>query len=191
MNTKPRSSAKSQNGAARLRRGGEAAWFTAFFLRAVPENEAPVHSYGDQRLIEVLLVLADHSGMVALDEEDGLLMVSLSCVGYMDDALKDAKTALAAALTSAGISGYEIVGARMADAPGILNRVTADEPLRLLSVTEVSKALGVSKQRVSTMVRTGKLPAPEAAVGTAPGWLPQTVISVISRRREAEIVNLP
>lgn len=46
--------------------------------------------------------------------------------------------------------------------------------IRYYSVTEVARLRGVSKQRVSQMIREGKL-VPDCYVGSAPGFLEATV----------------
>jgi excisionase family DNA binding protein len=169
-------------------------WLVAFRLRMQSAKRAPVvASIGDPRVTAFLLALVPYHGMVSVDEDGVALNVSVRSGGSMDEALIDAKSVLYAGLKKAGISGYRVEAARMSDRSSVVQSLEQDVPVRLLSVTELAKVLGVSKQRVSKMMQTGKLPAPDATVGGAPGWLPAGIEHVLAtrRQRDVELIDLP
>jgi len=130
--------------------------------------------------------------MVSIDEDGDAMSVSVRASGHMDDALVEAKAALMAALSKTHLGGLRIEGARMADRPAVLSAIDSETPIRLLSVTEVAKTIGVSKQRVSAMVKSGRIPEPDAIVGSAPGWLSGNIEAYASSRAQQKLlVDLP
>jgi len=173
---------------------GDTRWLVAFRLTrdTARRKTSNIESVGDPRVAALISSTAPYHGMVSVDDGGRAMTVSMRSTGHMDDALSDSKAVLLACLRKADVRGWRIEAARMAETGSVLEVADLGGSVRLLSVTEVAKALGVSKQRVSKMLQTGKLPEPDAMVGSAPGWLPTKVEAVLARRdRQGELVDLP
>lgn len=155
-------------------------WVVMFELASKLEQTNVVSSYDDQRLDQILEFLAPLGSTASLDGD--LLVVTMSVQGFIDEGLARAKEFLIAAMEHAGVDDYQIVTANIVKEHDVLRPRPDQDPIHLLSVTEVAKKLGVSKQRVSAMVKSGRLPPPAARVGNAPGFLEEQLSDAIAER---------
>jgi hypothetical protein len=129
----------------------------------------------------VLDVLEDRAPVARTDIDE--FRITFDAAGDLEGALVDAKTSLTSALTVAALTGFEIAGVTAVAHDDFADRVRQGDEPRYLSVTETAKVLGVSKQRVSQMVRERSGLKPDCYVGGAPGFKEATVLRSLGRRR--------
>ncbi len=133
----------------------------------------------------LLDVLEDRSPVARSDAEE--LRITFDTTGELESAVADAKESLYSALCLANLGGFEIVSASIIDHVDFDKQRRESEAPRFLSVTETAVRLGVSKQRVSQMVRERKDLVPDCYVGGAPGFRESTVLRILARRSTAKL----
>lgn len=142
-------------------------WSVSFELAPVSGDDSPLPL--ELQTVKRLLDVLEDRAPVARPEEL-ILQITFNCAGDMTEALRDAKETLESALALAGIKGLDICGANIISHDDFSTRMRAGDRPRYLSVTETAKVLGVSKQRVSQMVRERRGLVPDAFVGDAPAF---------------------
>jgi hypothetical protein len=150
-----------------------AMWFVSYLLN-VPTNTS------NDQISDLADFLAGRCGTVSCDGQD--LRLSFIVPGQMDLVIQESRDIVAAAVTSVGIPNYHLRSVRMVDEQDMASQLTRNETPRMLSVTETARVLGVSKQRVSAMMRSGKLPEPDGYIGDTPGFFPSTVADFAAHR---------
>lgn len=93
--------------------------------------------------------------------------------------------ALRSALSEIGVEAPDLEVVRLARSRDFDDSVaTAEMPPNYLSLAEVAKQLGVSRQRATVMHQTGKLPRHVVSIGRSIGFLPADIDRLAETRSE-------
>ena len=97
---------------------------------------------------------------------------SKSPIQTIEHALAQGRTWVVGAAESVGLKGSEIVRLEAIEGDTFHAQLEVRE---LLGAAELSRFLGVTRQRISQLKKSGALPRPDAQVAATPLWLRQTM----------------
>lgn len=133
---------------------------------------APVdHDFAD----EVIGALASHGPALSVAGDEVSVRFSVDAP-TVEDACQEALALFRRALPTLQVFR---IGAETADE--LDRRLAEDGAPELLGVTELARALGVSKQRISELTESGRFPAPVARLKAGPVWQRSAIARFVRR----------
>jgi predicted DNA-binding transcriptional regulator AlpA len=164
--------------------GSAVSWYVTVRLQIGPNASPPLVDLSDGRIQYLASALAPHAGIISAIRTD-VVDVTIAITNTMDKALEKAVTLVYDAALKSGFDSIMVSRASMISDEDTFNALDEDRPPKFLSVSETARLLGVSRQMVSKMYKTGKLPNPVCHVGVSPGFARSDIERLLEKRENS------
>lgn len=150
--------------------GGAIEWAVSL-VSAAPSGEHPVDASPKLALVlsEALDAVGASAAVTSVSDDRLEATFTMTGEDYRDVFVEGAR-AWADALAQAGLPGWPVIQAEIATYEAVEDQIDSSALPDLVGVAEVAQTLGVSKQRVSTLRKEGRLPRPLAHLASGPVW---------------------